>query len=39
MITNPAAAIKVLITYAIIIPVAIFVGWLLTNPLDYGTLG
>ncbi len=37
--TNPAAAIKMLITYAICIPIAIFVGYLLTNPLDYGTLG
>lgn len=30
---------RMLITYAIIIPVAILVGYLLTNPLDYGTLG
>ncbi len=37
--TNPAAAMKMLITYAICIPLAIFVGYLLTNPLDYGTLG
>ena len=37
--TNPGAAIKMLITYAICIPIAIFVGYLLTNPLDYGTLG
>jgi len=37
--TNPGAAIKMLITYAICIPLAIFVGYLLTNPLDYGTLG
>ena len=37
--TNPGAAIKLLITYAICVPAAIFVGFLLTNPLDYGTLG
>jgi O-Antigen ligase len=37
--TNPASAMRMLITYAICIPVAIFVGYLLTNPLDYGTLG
>ena len=30
---------RILIVYAIIIPAAIFVGCLLTNPLDYGTLG
>jgi hypothetical protein len=39
MMTNPAAAMRMLITYAISIPVAITVGYLLTNPLDYGTLG
>ncbi|MEI8290318.1 MAG: O-antigen ligase family protein [Verrucomicrobiota bacterium] len=37
--TNPAAAMKMLITYAVCIPLAIFVGYLLTNPMDYGTLG
>jgi hypothetical protein len=37
--TNPAAAIRALITYAICIPLAMAVGWLLCNPLDYGTLG
>jgi hypothetical protein len=37
--TNPAAAIKMLITYAMVIPLAIVVGYMLTNPLDYGTLG
>jgi hypothetical protein len=37
--TNPTAAMRMLITYAICIPVAIVVGYLLTNPLDYGTLG
>ena len=37
--TNPAAAMKMLITYAICIPLAIFLGYLLTNPMDYGTLG
>jgi len=39
MTTNPAAAMRMLITYAICIPIAIFVGYLLTNPLDYGSLG
>jgi O-Antigen ligase len=37
--TNPAAAIRMLITYAICIPLAILIGYLLTNPLDYSTLG
>jgi O-Antigen ligase len=37
--TNPAVAMRMLITYAICIPVAALVGYLLTNPLDYGTLG
>ena len=37
--TNPAAAMKMLITYAVCIPLAIFIGYLLTNPMDYGTLG
>ena len=37
--TNPAAAMRMLITYAICIPVAILVGYLLTNNMDYGTLG
>jgi len=37
--TNPASAMRLLITYAVCIPVAVVVGYLLTNPLDYGTLG
>jgi hypothetical protein len=37
--TNPAATMRMLITYVILIPVAILVGYLLTNPLDFGTLG
>jgi hypothetical protein len=37
--TNPANAMRMLITYAITIPLAILVGYLLTDPLDYGTLG
>jgi len=37
--TNPAAAMRMLITYAVVIPIAVVVGYLLTNPLDYGTLG
>ena len=30
---------KMLITYVICIPLAVLVGYLLTNPMDYGTLG
>lgn len=37
--TNPAASMRILIAYAIIIPLAIIVGYLLANPLDYSTLG
>jgi hypothetical protein len=37
--TNSAVNLRMLIAYAIIIPVAVVVGYLLTNPLDYGTLG
>ena len=37
--TNPAAAIRALITYAICIPLAMLVGYMLCNPLDYGALG
>jgi len=37
--TNPTSTIRLLITYAICIPLAILVGYLLTDPLDYGTLG
>jgi hypothetical protein len=37
--TNPANAIKMLITYAVVIPLAIMVGYLLTDPLDYGSMG
>lgn len=37
--TNPAVAMRMLITYAICIPVAVLMGYLLTNPLDYGTMG
>ena len=37
--TNPTAALRMLLTYAVCIPVAIMAGYLLTNPLDYGTLG
>lgn len=39
MINNPAAAMRMLITYAICIPVAVIIGYLLANPMDYGTLG
>src|ERR1035437_8905033 len=37
--TNPASVMRMLFTYVICIPVAILVGYLLTNPLDYGALG
>ena len=37
--TNPASAMRMLITYVIVIPLAMLVGYLLTDPLDYGTLG
>jgi hypothetical protein len=37
--TNPASAMRMLITYAVVVPLAILVGYLLTDPLDYGTLG
>src|SRR5450756_2437227 len=37
--TNPAQAMRMLITYAVCIPLAAFVGWLLCDPMDYGTLG
>ena len=36
---NPAHTIRLLITYAVVIPLAALVGWMLCNPLDYGTLG
>lgn len=34
---NTAAILRSLIVYAVIVPVAVFVGFLLTNPLDYST--
>ncbi len=37
--TNPIAAMRMLIIYAILIPLAMFVGYLVTNPMDYGTIG
>src|SRR3974390_2591359 len=37
--TTPAQAMRFLIAYAICIPFAIVVGYLLTNPMDSGTLG
>ena len=37
--TNPASAIRALATYAVCIPLAALVGWMLCNPLDYGSLG
>ncbi|HTY86621.1 MAG TPA: hypothetical protein VMB80_04085 [Candidatus Acidoferrum sp.] len=37
--SNSPAILRLLITYALIVPVAIFLGYLLTNPLDYSTFG
>jgi hypothetical protein len=37
--TNPVAAMRMLIIYAILIPLAILAGYLLTDPLDYGSIG
>ncbi len=37
--TNPVQAMRLLITYVVIIPLAVLVGYLLTDPMDYGTLG
>ena len=37
--TNPVAAMRMLIIYAILIPVAILAGYLLTDPLNYGSMG
>ena len=37
--TNPNQAMRMLIIYAIVIPLAVVMGFLLTNPLDYTTLG
>lgn len=38
MMNNPAQAMRMLIVYAICIPLAVVMGYLLTNPLDYSTL-
>jgi hypothetical protein len=37
--TNPNNAMRMLIIYAILIPLAILVGYLLTDPLNYGSMG
>lgn len=37
--TNPNQVVRMLLVYAICIPLAIAVGYLITNPLDYTTLG
>ena len=37
--TNPTSAIRMLITYVICIPIALIVGYLITDPMDYSTLG
>jgi hypothetical protein len=39
MTSNPAAAVRMLVIYSICIPLAGLVGWMLTNQMDYGTLG
>lgn len=39
MTNNPAQALRLLITYAVCIPLAITVGWMITDPMDYGTMG
>jgi hypothetical protein len=39
VINNPASAMRMLITYSICVPLAIFVGYLLTDQFDYSTLG
>jgi hypothetical protein len=39
MNNNAAAIFKSLIVYAVCVPLAVFVGYTLTNPLDYSTLG
>src|ERR1039457_4503791 len=36
---NPATLLRSLIVYAIIVPLAILVGYLLANQMDYQTLG
>ena len=36
---NATALLRSLVTYAICVPLAIFVGYLLTNPMNYSTLG
>jgi hypothetical protein len=37
--TNPTATLRMLLTYAVCVPVAIVVGYVLTDPLDYGMPG
>jgi hypothetical protein len=39
MSPNPAAAVRMLVIYSLVIPLAALVGWMSTNELDYGTLG
>jgi hypothetical protein len=36
---NNAAALRTLIIYAICVPLAIAIGYMVTNPMDYSTLG
>src|SRR5690242_12052636 len=37
--SNAVALLRSLMVYAICVPLAIFVGYLLTNPMNYSTLG
>ena len=36
---NNAAALRTLIIYAVCVPLAVMIGYVLTNPMDYSTLG
>jgi len=36
---NASALLRSLIVYAVCVPLAIIVGWMLTNPLDYQSIG
>ncbi len=38
-INNSSALFRSLIVYAVCVPMAVFVGWTLTNPLDYQSIG
>src|ERR1017187_9043509 len=36
---NSSALFRSLIVYAVCVPLAIVIGWMLTNPLDYQSIG